>query len=298
MHDSHPESIGYFGPDSITWKLYREPWVLVGGLRALLLQVAHPSVADGVAHFSQFKRDPLGRGYRTFQAMALIYFGTQAQARQTAQRLWHLHSNIKGEIPGPYTANQPDLLLWVHATLVDTTLQVFEQMPLPLPSNWRERFYEESKIAAGLLGIPKEQYPADLQAFKAYFKHLLEGEFLGSHPLCAAMAQAIVQHPYAPKKLTRLLATGWLPTALCIRLGLDPAPDAAEKLLGRLKDWYWIYRRIPRALRWAPAWHQAQYRLARARGERPAWMGRFFYWLGKRMKIPLGIIPLRPPASA
>jgi len=283
-------AIGYFGPNSITWQLYREQLSIAGGVRALLLQVAHPAVADGVARYSNFKADPFGRGYRTFAAMAMIYFGSKTQAEQTAQRLWRMHSAIKGDAPNAYSANDPQLLLWVLATLTETTLQVHRRMPLPgLPPDWQTRFYEESKVAAQLLGIPAEVYPPDLQAFEAYFKTMLDGELLGSTDTCRQVAQSIVQHPRAPKKLANLLATGWLPEPLCVRLGIAVSPDADAKLARFLRHYLWVYRLIPKILRWSPSYHQAIYRIAIAQGTRPPWAGRFFNWLGKWMKVPFGL---------
>ncbi len=284
------DALGYFGPNSITWQLYREQLSITGGVRALLLQVAHPAVADGVARFSNFKADPFGRGYRTFAAMAMIYFGSKTQAEQTAQRLWRMHSAIRGEAPNAYSANDPLLLLWVLATLTDTTLQVYKRMPLPgLPPDWETRFYEESKVAAQLLGIPAEVYPPDLQAFEAYFKTMLEGELLGSTATCREVAQSIVQHPRAPKKLANLLATGWLPEPLCVRLGIAVQTNSAAKLERFLQRYLWIYRLIPKTLRWSPAYHQGHYRIAMAQGESPTLAGRFYHWLAKRVSIPMGL---------
>lgn len=285
-----PDATGYFGPESITWQLYREPVFLCGGIRALLLQVAHPSVADGVARFSNFKSDPFGRGYRTFKAMATIYFGSKTQAEQTAKQLWRMHSSIKGVVPGAYSANDPDLLLWVLATLVETTLQVYRRIPLPgLSVDWPTRFYEESKITARLLGIPEGIYPPDLQAFEQYFQSMLSGGLLGSHANCREVALAIVQHRKAPKKLAILLASGWLPSSLCTRLGIPVHPDDFRRLDRFLRRFSCVYRLIPKALRWSPAYHQARFRIAQASGNAPSNSGRFFNWLGKRMKIPLGL---------
>ncbi|MFN0216013.1 MAG: oxygenase MpaB family protein [Saprospiraceae bacterium] len=260
-------------------------------MRALLLQVAHPAVADGVARYSNFKADPFGRGYRTFAAMAMIYFGSKAQAEQTARRLWQMHSAIKGKAPNAYTANDPELLLWVLATLTDTTLQVHRRMPMPgLPPDWQTRFYEESKVVARLLGIPKEVYPPDLQSFESYIKTMLDSDLLGSTDTCREVAQSIVNHPKAPKRLANLLATGWLPVPLCARLGIPVHKNAEAKLARFLRRYLWYYRLIPKTLRWSPAYHQAHYRIAVATGEKPAWMGRFYKWLGKRMKIPMGLV--------
>ncbi len=288
--EENVEAIGYFGPESVTWQIYREPIFLLGGVRALLLQVAHPAVADGVARFSNFKADPFGRGYRTFAAMAMIYFGSKTQAEQTAQRLWRIHSAIRGEVPESYSANRPDLLLWVLATLTETTLRVYERVPsLGLPPDWAERFYEESKVAARLLGIPDEVYPPDLRAFEAYFKTMLAGDVLGSTDTCREVAQAIVQHPHAPKKLAHLLAAGWLPAPLCERLGIEPTVNAEAKLERWVKRVIWAYRLIPKSLRRNPAYHQAQFRIAKAEGRKPVWAGRFFNWMAKRVKVPLGL---------
>jgi uncharacterized protein (DUF2236 family) len=289
-NDALTDALGYFGPHTMTWRLYREPLFALGGVRALLLQVAHPAVADGVARFSNFKADPFGRGYRTFAAMAMIYFGSKTQAEQTAQRLWRIHSAIRGDAPQPYSANQPELLLWVLSTLTDTTLRVYERATwLRLPPDWPSRFYEESKVAARLLGIPDALYPPDLAAFSLYVKTMLEGDVLGSTDTCREVAQAIVRHPRAPKKLADLMATGDLPAALCSRLGMETRADAAERLSRWTARFSSVYRLIPKGLRWNPAYHQAQYRIARAEGRRPKWAGRFFSWLSKRVKVPLAL---------
>jgi len=303
------DATGYFGPHTITWRLYREPVFVLGGVRALLLQIAHPAVADGVARYSNFQKDPFGRGYRTFAAMAMIYFGTKKQAEATAHRLWRIHSGISGNYPPPpipnpqspipYSANDPNLLLWVLATLTDTTLQVYERMLfLGLPPDWKEKFYEESKIAARLLGIPDEVYPPDLEAFKKYFSEILNSDLLGSTPVCREMAQAIVQHPRAPKKWANLFAAGWLPTPLCERLGIEIGANPALRLKKWLGRFGRFYRLVPGWLRYNPAYHQAKYRMAKAEDKSPTLAGRFFNWLARRVKVPLGLehLKISPPS--
>lgn len=286
---------GYFGPDTVTWKLYREPLFVLGGVRALILQIAHPAVADGVARFSNFQADPFGRGYRTFAAMAMIYFGDKRQAEATARRLWRIHSGIGGAyetkaVSQTYSANDPSLLFWVLATLTDTTLRVYEWLPVnDLPSDWRERFYEESKIAARLLGIPEESCPADLPAFNAYFSDMLNGNLLGATESCREMAGAIIRHPRSPERLASLFAAGWLPAPLCERLGIDAGANPEKRLVKLLRRVSRLYSLLPRSLRYNPAYHQARYRMARAAGKSPTLAGRFFTWLGKRVNIPLGL---------
>ncbi len=283
--------IGFFGPETMTWRLYREPFFLLGGVRALLLQIAHPAVAEGVARFSNFQQDPFGRGYRTFEAMATIYFGDCGQAEATAARLWRRHEGINGEAAGaPFRANDPQLLLWVLATLTETTLQVYRHLPdTSLPPDWEEQFYEESKIAARLLHIPDEAYPPSLAAFMDWWHGMLNGPVLGSTERCREVAQSIVRHPRAPKKLAVLLAAGWLPESLCLRLGIPYEQRPPERLQRFLSRSGWWYRFLPIILRRNPAWQQAMYRIARAENRTGSIPGRFYFWLGQRYNVPLGI---------
>jgi uncharacterized protein (DUF2236 family) len=265
-----PAWYGYFGPDTMTWRLYREPIFLLGGIRALLLQVAHPAVADGVARYSNFRQDALGRGYRTFMAMATIYFGDHQQADITAGRLSRVHRDIKGVYPDstaqqPYTATDAALQLWVFATLTDTTLYLYEHMPglHRLPADWREQFYEESKRVAALFGIPPAMYPPDLPAFRQYMQDMLEGDLLGSTPECRAMSDAIMTHRLAIRPLFRLLAAGGLPTALAQRLGIRTRPDDHRRCARLLRRLMYLTTCMPKGLRFNPAWHQAMYRVQR-----------------------------------
>lgn len=277
----------------MTWRLYREPIVLLGGVRALLLQIAHPAVAEGVAHFSNFKKDALGRGFRTFSAMAMIYFGPKDQADAVAQRLWRVHSVIKGPLPDGdtrYQANDPQLLLWVLATLTETTLQVFEQVPLKgLPVDWREQFYAESKIAATLLGIPADVYPVDLPAFRQYFYQMLHSPLLGSTANTHAVAQSILEHRWTPTKIANLLAAGGLPEPLATRLGVGIPPTPERRFERLLKITRLIYALLPRRLRYSPAYYQALRRIAKATGKREPLLGRWYDWLAKTANIPLGL---------
>jgi len=289
---------GYFGPESITWQLYREPIVALGSFRALLLQIAHPAVAAGVAQFSNFKKDGLGRGFRTFKAMATLYFGTQAQARAVAGRLSRIHNGIRGTYPAassapkPYTANDPDLLLWVLATLLETTIQVFEQAPVAgLSTDWRERFYEESKITASLLGIPAERYPADLAAFRAYFSDMLEADLLGSSPVSRELTESIVNHKYAYAPLAKLMTVGWLPGPVCERLGIQVSYQPAARWARFLRWFKRLYRLLPRHLRYTPAYYQALHRIAIAEHKPAPVLGTCYNWLVRKMKMPLGLDP-------
>src|SRR5271170_722788 len=114
-------------PSGVAWRVHREAVLLLGGRRALLMQIAHPAVAAAVADHSDFKRDPFGRLRRTVETMFTLAFGTPADAQAAYRRVDSVHGRVRGEIPAPtgttaapYDARDPELLLWVQATLIDT----------------------------------------------------------------------------------------------------------------------------------------------------------------------------------
>ncbi len=285
---------GFFGPDSASWQLYREPVVLLGGIRALLLQIAHPAIADGVNRFSNFREDALDRGRRTFMAMAKIYFGDAEVARRTALQLHTIHSFIRGTyLPkqGPtvsYCANDPNLLLWVLATLIDTTYLVFDTIQGPLSENMKEQFYRESKTTALLMGIPEDLYPPTLADFQQYFSDTVAQE-LYINETTMQLATAILDNRYSSKRLSEALAVGFLPKKLIDDFHLKDMPKVRRRF-GRIIRLARAFQALtPRYLRTAPAWHQAHHRLARSEGCSPKYLGRFYVWLGEKMRIPLGI---------
>src|SRR5437764_4469670 len=171
---------GLFGPGSLTWRVNREGVLLLGGGRALLLQVAHPLVAAGVSQHSDYREDPWGRLYRTLDTVTTIVFGTTQESEEAAERLHRVHTRVTGEAEDgtPYEANDPDLLMWVHATLVDTSLLVYTTYVGELTRAERDRYYEEQKRLGVAFGIPYEQQPDDYGAFKRYFDQVMYGETL------------------------------------------------------------------------------------------------------------------------
>jgi uncharacterized protein (DUF2236 family) len=117
----------------------REGVLLVGGGAALILQMAHPLVAAGVAEHSNYREYPWGRLYRTLDLTAKIVFGERRTAEEAARRIRAAHERVQGvtaENGGrylkgtPYHANDPELLMWVHATLVRTALDVYQRWGL------------------------------------------------------------------------------------------------------------------------------------------------------------------------
>jgi uncharacterized protein (DUF2236 family) len=165
-----------FGPGSLTWRVNGEAVLLLGGGRALLLQVAHPGVAAGVAEFSDYREDPWRRLYRTLDTTLTIAFGDEETSKAASTRLRRVHKRIAGtdDRGEPYMALDPELLLWVHATLIDTALAIYTRLVGRLTSDERERYYEEMRTLGEAYSIPRETMPADYEAFRDYWDSMLD----------------------------------------------------------------------------------------------------------------------------
>jgi len=194
----HPtEDPGLYGPDSEAWRLNREAMLLLGaGPRALLLQIAHPAVAAGVNDHSDFRIDPWRRLAGTLRSYLTIVYGSTEAARAEIRRLNTLHRGITG--PG-YAARDPDLSLWVHATLVDSTMAVAGAWLGPLPQDRRAAYYEETLPIGRAFGVPDALLPPDIAAFDRYVAGMLapDGPVRVS-PTARELATVILRPPLAP----------------------------------------------------------------------------------------------------
>jgi uncharacterized protein (DUF2236 family) len=169
--------VGYFGPGSVSWQVDREVTVLFGGARALLLQAAHPLVVAGVNQTGMYERNPWKRLQRTLVLTYAITFGTREQAQKAADKINEVHARIHGIDPvtgQPYDALDPHLLLFVHATLIDSALLYEELTVGRLDDAGRQRFHEEQMLAAELVGIPKEAIPPTVPALRAWLADVID----------------------------------------------------------------------------------------------------------------------------
>jgi uncharacterized protein (DUF2236 family) len=208
------------GPGTLTRRINLEPVILLGGGRALLLQVAHPLVAAGVADHSDYRRDPWGRLVRTLETMSVLAFGPPAASKRQTARLARVHQGVVGESADgvPYRAADPALLVWVWATLVDTALVVFERCYGRLSDLERQRYYQEQKLVARACGIPARACPPSFAAFQAYLHHMVEAE-LRVTPEARSIAASVLAPPL-PGPLGPLAA---LPARLVTAALLPPA---------------------------------------------------------------------------
>lgn len=265
---------GLFGPESITWRVGREAVLLLGGGRALLMQVAHPLVAAGVADHSDFRADPLGRLRRTLDAVLTVAFGSSSEARAAARRVQRIHDGVRGSLAEdggrwaartPYAANDPELLLWVHATLVDTAVQVYERYVGPLSAEERARYYEESKVTARAFGVPKSVLPPTMDAFSAYLERTIAALTVTATArdiAASVLRPAVALVPSALFDALSVVTAGLLPERLRRDFGLPW--NAARRIAfeGAGAALRWTLPVIPGALRHMPAARAAERRLA------------------------------------
>lgn len=173
--------VGFFGPDSVSWRVHREVTVLFGGARAVLMQAAHPLVIAGARETGFYERNPWRRLQRTLILTYAITFGTKDEARAAAERINEIHARIRGvdEVTGlPYDALDPELLLFVHACLVDSAL-LFEELTIGgLDDEGRQRFHEEQMLAAEMVRVPREIIPPSVPELRAYLQGVYDSGLL------------------------------------------------------------------------------------------------------------------------
>jgi uncharacterized protein (DUF2236 family) len=228
---------GLFGPGSLTWRVNREGALLLGGGRALLLQVAHPLVGAGVAEHSNYREDPWGRLYRTLDTVTTIVFGSTPEAKEAAARLHRVHSRVKGtaEDGTPYVATDPALIMWVHATLLDTSLLVYENYVGDLSPGERDRYYEEQKLLGEYYGVPRDQQPATYSDFNDYVDDVVYGGTLrvtdALRDVAAATMRPKLPVPFVGRPVIEyfnLVTTALLPAWLREELGMAWGPGRAS----------------------------------------------------------------------
>lgn len=230
-----PGDPGLFGPGSMVWRVNGETAMLLGSGRALLMQIAHPMVAEGVADHSDFEADGFDRLWRTLDAVLTVAFGDTEQALAAAGRVTGIHGRVAGSRGGrPYSALDPNLLLWVHATLVDTALVTYGRFVGPLGPGDQERYYQEMKRFAGAFGVPDEILPPDIALFRRYLYQAVSG--LEVTPEARRMARGVLAPPapslLAPVRgLLRASTVGLLPGRLRWAFGLAWGP-ARDRALG------------------------------------------------------------------
>ena len=162
---------GYFGPDSMMWKVNKEITVLFGGARALLMHAAHPLIAAGARQTSFYQRDPWKRLIRTLSLQNSVTFGSKKEADESAHRINKLHEVIKGndEVTGDlYDALDNEQLLWVHACLQISSIYFYEKTVKKLSVEEKNKYHKENMVAAGLVLIDIDEMPQTHEELKEW----------------------------------------------------------------------------------------------------------------------------------
>ena len=202
---------GYFSPESMVRRLGNSPVTpFLGGGAAVLLQVAHPLVACGVVEHSGYDRDLWRRLARTLRALYLIAFGDRPEAERAGAAVQAVHARVHGQTQrqlGPfpagtsYSASDPELMLWVHATLVHSSLAAYERFVEPLTPAERERYHDEILVAV-LFGTPARALPANYREFRTYFEAQVRSEAITVTAPAREVAEVILAAPLpAPLRL-------------------------------------------------------------------------------------------------
>jgi len=269
--ESAKSTDGFFDPDGPFWKISRESVVYLGGLRALLMQIAHPKVAQGVADHSRFREDPFGRARRTFQMVHAIVFGSRDTALRAVAAIRAVHSQVRGRLPEPvpgisdpaYEATDPQLLFWVYATLVDSSLHAYDTFLPPLNAEERETFYQESKVFARLMGIDDVYLPGSFADFRQWLDEALAGDVLTVTETARVVASALLKGPWhfiVLRPATVALTAGLLPPKLREAFGLPWNPPVRKAYATGVQAIRVLARCVPADWRALPAAKRAEKR--------------------------------------
>ena len=220
---------GLFGPGSTAWRLHGEPALLVGGLRALMLQALHPLAVAAVRDHSDYKQDVWGRFQRTSDYVTTTVFGDAAAAKAVGARVRAVHRPIRGidTVTGlAYAADDPVLLLWIHTTLVDSFLAAYDRFVRRLSAAEADSYAAEMIRQAELVGLQADDVPATRATNAAFIA--------GCRPMLqltqtAEEAMDTFLHPPLPA----IRRPGWW---LTTSAALSILPDYALDLYGRRRQ--------------------------------------------------------------
>ena len=276
---------GLFGPESALWSVNRHACTFLGGGRAALLQIAHPQVAQAISHHSRTRDDPYGRFQRTFRQVFPMVWGSLDEALAAARAVHRMHRTIHGRFDedvgrhrrgDAYDATDRGALLWVHATLWESSIFMHETLLGPLTSAVKDRYYRDTTRFAALFGLEPDELPPDWNAFLDYNR----GMWSSTELAVGAVGREIAGYLFAPSDPVlgppahwlRTLTAGLLPAPVRERFGLAFGPReqrSFERSIRWLRQWL---PRLPPRLRYVPPYFEAQRRIAG--GDGPDWIGK------------------------
>lgn len=235
-----PIAEGIYADDAVIRRVYREHVMVLAGPRALLMQAAHPVAWAGFYAQTASKDEPYERLHRTARIVELVTYGPRREAERATRRVRAMHGKVRGELheaagrfPAgtPYAADDPELLLWILATLVDSGMTVYQRYVRELAAAEREALWQDYRVFGRLFGLPDEAMPRDYDGFRRYMRRMLDGEDLHVTDEARTTAREIVMRPPVPLaarplvELANFVTVGLLPRRIRREYGFswDPA---------------------------------------------------------------------------
>ncbi|GGM33127.1 hypothetical protein GCM10012275_00710 [Longimycelium tulufanense] len=167
--------VGLFGPRSVTWQLHADPAMWLAGICSLYLQALHPRAVAGVVQNSKFRTDPFGRLLHTAAYVVTVSYGTTAEAQRAASRVCRVHGALRGVDPESgeeFRIDEPDLLRWVHCAEVYSFLTVVRRAGFQLTDAQADRYLDEQRRSAALLGLDLDALPGSVSEYEDYFDRM------------------------------------------------------------------------------------------------------------------------------
>jgi uncharacterized protein (DUF2236 family) len=237
---------GEFSPESAIWRVSREAVLMLGGGRAVLMQAAHPLALAGVMEHSDYEAGPWGRLERTMHAVWTAVYGEPEEAERIGRRVRSMHAKVNGRIERdmgpfpagtPYDARDPELLMWVHATLVDTALLMYRTYVGPLTPEEEESYYHDMKVLARLFGTPDEAMPDTYADFVAWMRSMIDSEVICVTPEARELVRTVLQPPLPAVarpawQAVNFVTAGFLPHKLRRGYGFTWTPAHRALLAG------------------------------------------------------------------
>jgi uncharacterized protein (DUF2236 family) len=272
---------GLFGPSSVTWRVMAEPVLMLGAGRALLMQAAHPLVAEGAIEHSTYRTDPYGRFERTVEWVTVVCFGTTAEARRACRHVNRLHGAVEGRLKrahatsvvrggAAYSGRDVELLRWVLATFVDTMLVAHDAFVGDLAEADSDRFVREWHAVAALMGVPAPSLWRTRSQLSGYVQAQLEASSGAAVPGAGSrlVAETVLHPPVASAAMrpgwavVTFTTVGLLPASTRGAYGIrwTPAHAAAHRAISL---WLRTIRvALPRRLKVSPVHDHAMARVA------------------------------------
>jgi uncharacterized protein (DUF2236 family) len=230
---------GYFDDSSMLRRIHRERALALSGPRALLMQAAHPLAVSGLLAHTSGLDEPYERLARTARTLGTIGFGSRADADRVTRHVRAMHRRVSGHLTEavgpypagtPYRADDPELLLWVLFTLVDSALVVYRKYVGSVSRQAEAAYWEDYKVIGRLFGLRKRDLPATIDDLDAYRLRMLEGDRLFVTDWAREQAKRIVLDPPLPRKARPLVETvnfvtiALLPDQIRRQYGFSPVP--------------------------------------------------------------------------